>query len=310
MVCDKKAIISMAAGAIYVISIFLVPRVAFSHVDKDTSLSFPLQFWEYLYENSYYQPIVTMTASLNSEETNWIEKATLGAYSEWLLNNHGTAIDMFRNIFEEADLKSETKNNYQIKLEGWYLYLRQLDEYKEFRIKHNNSDDSHAFNYNTKKSDDPLEFLNLSIYAVFSRNTNKAHDSFHQLQEVAEDSFMERDEIKRFRRHLNTLPSQKKPMWGGVLSAIVPGSGALYAGRSWDALYSFILVGGFAAITGESIVNNGLKHTSTIILGGLGLSFHFGNIYGGYSRVKEYNQSQFYDLDNTSDHILDKYYSP
>ncbi len=300
----------MAAGALFTLALLPVPAAALSHGGNDSLRSFPLSFWEYLYENEYYQPVSTLTASLEPDESDWIQKAALGAWSEWLLRNHDSATGLLRKIVEEADLDFEEKNSYQRKLEGWYLSGRQLDAFKKFRVSRNTSSDGQALHHGSDNKGDPLTLLNTSIYHVFSRNPDEARDAFYQLSGAAEEPFMERTETDNFYRELNALPSSKSPFLAGALSTFVPGSGMLYAGRTWDAAYSFLLAGGLAALTGESIVNNGLNHYSSIILGGLGFSFHIGNIYGSYRRVKEYNESLYYDLDNASDDILDKYYTP
>lgn len=237
---------------------------------------------------------------MNPDEENWVEKILISANSYWYLKQHKSAIRHLTIIFEKGELRPEAKILHQRKLEGWYLSERQLSDYRNLS----------EISYDKDETADSLFYLNRAIYEVLSRNRDGAKSAFDHLQDHPIDAFSKSNEMIRLKNELNTLRSAKSRLLGGSLSAVVPGSGSLYANRPWDALYSLILTSGFAALTGESIVNNGFRHPSTIILGGIGFSFYIGNIYGGYRRVTEYNESLFYELDDISDHILDQYYSP
>ncbi|MEX0684375.1 MAG: hypothetical protein WD098_00105 [Balneolales bacterium] len=284
----------------FLLSALTSPFSAYSYDGKDDQDNFPLKFWNYLYKNQFYQPVIVLSQSLESGSEDWSGKAILGANSYWHLNQHKHAIRYFRMILEKGEMGPETKKLHQRTLEGWYLSQRLLPDYQGFI-----SEQNHDANVR-----DSFFYLNQIIYEGFSRNRNMALNAFSSLQDISSDAFMNSTEINSLKNELNILKSSKSPFLGGIMSAIVPGSGSVYAGRPWDALYSFILTSGFAALTGESIINNGIRHPTTLILGGIGISFHVGNIYGSYHRVVEHNKSLFYEFDITSDHILDQYYSP
>ncbi|MDD5529305.1 MAG: tetratricopeptide repeat protein [bacterium] len=85
--------------------------------------------------------------------------------------------------------------------------------------------------------------------------------------------------------------SYKSPATAGFLSAIVPGLGRAYAGRTGDGIFSFILTIGSAAVSYRYFQTK--DFIPATIFGGLGLSFYFGNIYGSKESVKLYNEKVF-----------------
>jgi outer membrane protein assembly factor BamD (BamD/ComL family)/TM2 domain-containing membrane protein YozV len=87
-------------------------------------------------------------------------------------------------------------------------------------------------------------------------------------------------------REYENLP-QKSELLAAVLSAILPGSGYVYAGRYGDGLSAFLLNALFIAGT-VAAVNNELYATSALT-GGVGLPFYIGNIYGSANAVKKHN---------------------
>jgi len=89
-------------------------------------------------------------------------------------------------------------------------------------------------------------------------------------------------------RDYENLP-QKSEILAAVLSAILPGSGYVYAGQYGDGLSAFLLNALFIAGT-VAAVNNELYATSALT-GGIGLPFYIGNIYGSANAVKKYNNS-------------------
>lgn len=80
--------------------------------------------------------------------------------------------------------------------------------------------------------------------------------------------------------------SRKSPLLAATLSAVVPGSGKLYAGKKKTFLLTFLLNAAYAAQTVESAVKLGPQHPFTIVnLAGFSI-FYLANIYGSYRAVK------------------------
>jgi hypothetical protein len=77
----------------------------------------------------------------------------------------------------------------------------------------------------------------------------------------------------------------------GAMSAIVPGSGKVYAGRAWDGLYSFLIIGILASQSYEGYRKDGPVSVRCMTFGLLGSVFYAGNIYGSFMAANLYNRS-------------------
>ena len=86
----------------------------------------------------------------------------------------------------------------------------------------------------------------------------------------------------------------KSPVAAALFSTLLPGAGQLYAGRTGEALSSFLTVGSMAGITAVNWHKYGVKSWRTIVPGAICSIFYIGNIYGAYVSVDIHNQ-QFKD---------------
>ena len=82
----------------------------------------------------------------------------------------------------------------------------------------------------------------------------------------------------------------KSKFFAGFLSAIIPGSGKMYAGNFKDGLYSFILIGLCTWQAYEGFSDNGTHSFKGWAYGSIGTFFYLGNIYGSMVAVKIYNE--------------------
>jgi len=83
----------------------------------------------------------------------------------------------------------------------------------------------------------------------------------------------------------------------GALSALVPGLGKVYTGKTGEGVAAFLAVGSLAAITLENYLKDGLYDPKTILFGGLFTTFYVGNIWGSVVSVQVRRQ-EFYELKN------------
>jgi hypothetical protein len=84
----------------------------------------------------------------------------------------------------------------------------------------------------------------------------------------------------------------KSPWVAGTLSALVPGSGKVFAGRAWDGVFSFLIVGVMAWQAYEGYVKDGPVSSRCITFGLLAGAFHAGNIYGSVNAAVLCNRSR------------------
>jgi len=89
-------------------------------------------------------------------------------------------------------------------------------------------------------------------------------------------------ELDRYRE----LP-EKSPVLAGIMSAILPGSGYFYAEHYGDGITAFLINGLFIAGTVTAI--NQENYAVAGIVGGIGVPFYLGNIYGSANAAKKWN---------------------
>ena len=99
---------------------------------------------------------------------------------------------------------------------------------------------------------------------------------------------------------------RKSPALAGTMSAILPGSGQMYAGHYKDGMMSLLVNGLF--IVGTAAAINNENYAVAAIVGGVGLPFYFGNIYAASNAANKWNVSLRKDLHNNMAITLDYSY--
>lgn len=87
---------------------------------------------------------------------------------------------------------------------------------------------------------------------------------------------------------------RKSPLLAGILSAVVPGSGQAYAGKHRDGLVALLVNGLF--IAGTAVAIDQENYATAAIVGGIGLPFYLGNVYGAANAANQWNLSLHRDL--------------
>ena len=87
----------------------------------------------------------------------------------------------------------------------------------------------------------------------------------------------------------NLATPRKSAGLAATFSAVLPGSGQMYAGRYKDGLVALGVNGLFIAGTVVAIRHQ--NYPVAILVGGAGLPFYIGNIYGGANAAKKWNVS-------------------
>ncbi|MDP2914987.1 MAG: tetratricopeptide repeat protein [Candidatus Aminicenantes bacterium] len=83
----------------------------------------------------------------------------------------------------------------------------------------------------------------------------------------------------------------RSPALRGILSAVMPGAGKMYAGRTMDGLMSLLTVGVTAWQAYDGFHKDGARSVKGWIYGTISAFFYVGNIYGSVVAVRLYNES-------------------
>ena len=143
-----------------------------------------------------------------------------------------------------------------------------------------------------------LRTFELAGNALLKRDIPLFEKTYKQLE--GKDNFaFSLEKQKLFDYHLEIKNHKNKsPFMAGLFSALIPGSGKIYAGKTGEGIASFIIVGaaGFTAL--ENYNKLGAKHAKTILFSSLFSVLYIGNIYGSVFTVKLVNEEFNYEMDH------------
>jgi hypothetical protein len=129
----------------------------------------------------------------------------------------------------------------------------------------------------------------LKISALMLNKNYSAATNFAQTNHVY---YPKLNELSNDFIHLKS----KSPYIGALFSAVIPGSGKIYAHEWKDGLLSLLFIGATSFQTYRGFRKSGIKSTYGWIFGSLSFSFYLGNIYGSAQSVKHYNQHIYNDF--------------
>ena len=172
--------------------------------------------------------------------------------------------------------------NYQIAL----LYFMQKD-YDE-SIKHIQQTIPSLSSANFRLQMNQLWGVNL----LFQRQWDNAQQYFSAMtlndQQRIKDSLTVK--LHNFAMQGKKLPRKSKFL-AGTLSAMIPGTGKIYAHRTADGLFSLFTIALYTWQAWDGFHKNGTRSIKGWIYGSVGTVFYVGNIYGSVVAAKIYNES-------------------
>ncbi len=96
----------------------------------------------------------------------------------------------------------------------------------------------------------------------------------------------------------------RKPWLAATCSAIIPGSGKVYARNVKEGITSFFFVAAMGYQSYRAFNRRGSKSVTGWIYGGLGLGFYLGNIYGAQQSAKNYNKRRLDAIYHEVDQLI------
>ena len=134
----------------------------------------------------------------------------------------------------------------------------------------------------------PLSLIGKSLLSYDARNDPGCRGELARfLETYPQDARAERVRQTIALLDRNREVPRKSPAVAGVMSAVVPGSGYMYAGRYGDGVVALIVNGLFIAGTVAAIHQE--SYAVAAIVGGIGLPFYVGNIYGSANAATKWN---------------------
>jgi TM2 domain-containing membrane protein YozV len=97
-----------------------------------------------------------------------------------------------------------------------------------------------------------------------------------------------------------------RPLLAGTLSAMIPGAGKVYAGRTAEGIYAFILNGLAIWQSIDGFRDDGTSSVKGWTVGAVGLVLYLGNVYGSVVTAETVGDRQFDDLVDEVDRTVDR----
>lgn len=147
-----------------------------------------------------------------------------------------------------------------------------------------------ARTYDSNQPDAANAHLGLALIAAKQDDSAKSRIELKSFPSIYPDD----DRAASIGKSLSLLDAyekypKKSPGLAGTMSAILPGSGQVYAERYRDGLMAFVVNGLFIAGTIAAIDDE--NYALAGIVGGIGLPFYVGNIYGAANAARKWNLS-------------------
>ncbi|MCX6272257.1 MAG: hypothetical protein NTU44_13785 [Bacteroidetes bacterium] len=142
-----------------------------------------------------------------------------------------------------------------------------------------------------------LELAGISLlerdFSGFEKQSASFSGSYYTLMN-------EQKNMKDYARIIQAF--RKKSMWkAGLMSAIIPGSGKIYAGKKGEGIVAFLIVTSLGLVTYENFRKDGPLDVKTLFFGGVCSLYYIGNIWGSAYAPRRHNNEFYERMDN---HIL------
>ena len=250
---------------------------------QDLNVANNTQFANYLIEKKLFKEAIYV---LESQKKIAVKSLFLDSVY-YLLGNSYTVLNEYQKANENYALvvtsNSRLYTNAQFKTGHNYLQIRKYDSANSiFKNINENTVDSSLIN---------LKYFSLSATALLKRDfanyfayNKKLNDSVELLQAP----------INANNLLYNKIISHKKksPFLAGLFSAIIPGSGKLYAGKKGEALGTFLPMAALGFLVVEAYNNGGPRKLPFIGFTTLFSVFYVSNIWGSVMSVN-INKTEF-----------------
>jgi hypothetical protein len=174
----------------------------------------------------------------------------------------------------------------EAKLKNLY-FLRAIDESLQF------IDDAPQFDAFKKNEYSGLLYL-------YNQQPHKAKDFIISANQQTQMPTYEPFQLYEAAMQLDV----RSPTKAALMSAIVPGTGKIYAKHWKDGILSMIFVGAATFQAYRGFNNRGITSIHAWIFTTVGTGYYLGNIYGSYHAAKKYNDKIYHPIHDRIDAIM------
>ncbi len=270
---------------VYLLLVFVGKTPAYSQ-----QLSFPfhkeIKFSSYLINKEAFKDAAIILHRIDTLNLNVKEKDSLFYEIGWLAYTQ-KQLDTAANYLSKVSL-NDVRHNKALFF-GAYCYAFQKKYHQSLKLLNDTI-------FTKDSLLDELKNFELAGQSLLQRNYQSytAHSKFFTYQ-----SYMLQQEENKLNSISTGLKNYKKrsPFVAGLYSAIIPGSGKIYAGKKKQGIAAFFPVLASGLLAWEALNKSGIKSTRFILMGSVFGVFYIGNIWGSVAAVKIRDQeiNNFYN---------------
>lgn len=266
----------MASIGIKLLSLFLLLSLSGKFVEAQQlrhPFSENMQFIQFLQDKNQFNDAILAIDEISFTHLNQAQKDSLNYFKGWAYYN-----------IKSLDSSAHFLLNVQPQ-SVFYLKSRFFGAYNLTYLGHYDHAKKTLNNTPTHENITELKDYEQSGIALFNNNF-EAFDSLKQNFSFNHYAFAGQEKnIITYRDQLSGI-KRKSPVLAGIMSAIIPGIGKIYAGKTYQGFGSMLPIAALGLLTYESYHKKGFKSVPFYIFGSLFAIYYVGNIWGSVFAVK------------------------
>ncbi len=259
---------------IFFISLSIFTGKQVNAQQRSGSFSEEINFAKYLQDKEQFSDAVTALDQLSINRLTPFEQDTVYYLKGWSFYNL-KALDSSSYYLLKVSSQSENFLKARLFSAYNYTYLHQYD--------------SAALILQTVASDSSLVNEMLHFEQAGISLLKRAYNKYDSLQgKFTFNYYALSAQEKNFGHYKNDLLGEKKrsPVLAGFMSAVVPGTGKIYAGKTYAGIAAILPIAALALLTNEAYHKSGPRSAEFYIFGSALTVFYVGNIWGSVLAVK------------------------
>lgn len=222
------------------------------------SLSSDSLFVEYLLEKKYYNDVLQ-----------WTQHRPIFPYYRGLAFYNQLKLDSAIHYFEQVPVHHPNYVKSQFLEGAGHAFLKRYQKADQVLTQFSTPDSLLSALRNFQLAGIALLVRDTLKFVSYQRQFNAKYFAFSQEEEKLGENYRLIQQHKR-----------KSPLLAGLMSAVVPGSGKIYAGKTGQGLITFIQNLALGLQVYEAYHRDGWKSPRFLLYGGLFTFFYVGNIWG------------------------------
>ncbi len=204
------------------------------------------------------------------------------------------SIDFARNLENEGDyfraITEYKRAYYELPDTGSYSYLKDEVAYSIVKLSEKMDDLETARHFLDRIRDKKTKRYKIQdgLWYFLNKDYREARKRWSFSDTLVAWTYLKEKRFERAEKVFGKINIPYRSSFiAAMLSAVVPGLGKVYAGRTYDGIYSFILNAGSFYLAYDACKNR--RKPELYLYSGIFLFFYTGNVYGSFISARDFN---------------------